>query len=134
MKYKIKVRKNPMTKAKKYYAASTSPSVVNLSQIAARIEDVSSLSRGDIMNVLDNLQRITVDEISRGNSVRLGLLGAFRTSISSKGSDKAEDVKVEHIRRVGVVFTPSSEMKHKLLPSALTFEKDEEKKPAQPKP
>lgn len=123
MKYKISSKRNPRTQQTLFCPASVSPEVFDLKKVAQRIEDLSSLSRGDIMNVLDNLQRVVAQELVRGNSVRLGLLGSFRPSIRAKGVPLAKDVTPELIKSVKVVYTPSTEVRAQLSVQQLRFEK-----------
>lgn len=126
LQYKVIARKNPMTKNTKFYPTLLSPVPITLTQIAGEIEKISSLSRGDIKNVLDNLQHVVLGHLTNGRSIRLGDLGSFRPSLRSSGSLSKEDVTAANIRSVCVVYTPSTEMRRTLKPSALRFEKQAE--------
>ena len=116
LKYKLVERSNPRDLAapKKFYAVHTSSGRKTLGNISRDIEDKSSLSRGDISNVLDNL----VDQIPKylldGQTVSLGELGSFRLSLSSEGADKAKDFNTSMIKNVKIIFTPGKLLKEEV--------------------
>ena len=101
----------------------TSSGRKTLKNISRDIEDKSSLSRGDIGNVLDNL----VDQIPKylldGQTVSLGELGSLRLTLSSEGADKAKDFNASMIKNVKIVFTPGKMLKEEVAKA--TFEKAE---------
>lgn len=119
--YKIQPKKNPTTKVVKYYAQKAISPFVDIEQVAARIEKESTVSEADIKAVLSALQGIVIDELQRGNSVRLGDLGLFHTTITSIGEDEAKNVTADSIRRVKVQFSKSSRMNKAMQRSSLQF-------------
>ncbi|MBN1184387.1 MAG: HU family DNA-binding protein [Bacteroidales bacterium] len=107
LKYKLVERGNPLnTKSpKKFYATNVKTGSKSIAAISKDIADMSSLSRGDVQNVLTNL----VDQIPKylldGQSVQLGELGTLRISFSSEGVDKESDFNTNKIKNIKVIFT-----------------------------
>jgi predicted histone-like DNA-binding protein len=116
LKYKLVERSNPRDLAapKKFYAVHTSSGRKTLGNISRDIEDISSLSRGDISNVLQNL----VDQIPKylldGQTVSLGELGSLRLTLGSEGAEKAKDFEASMIKNVKIVFTPGKMLKEEM--------------------
>ncbi|WP_321376023.1 HU family DNA-binding protein [uncultured Draconibacterium sp.] len=116
LKYKLIQKSNPrdLTAPKKFYASHASSGRKTIKTISRDIEDKSSLSRGDIGNVLDNL----VDQIPKylldGQSVSLGELGSFRLTLSSEGAEQEADFNTSMIKNVKIVFTPGKMLKEEV--------------------
>ncbi len=116
MKIKLIQKGNPQDSSapKKWYASPVNQGRVSKYQISKEIAGRSSLTRGDISNVIDNL----IDELPKylkaGNSIKLGDFGTFRLSISGTGSDTEESYTVANIKGVKVIFTPGKMLKEEL--------------------
>jgi len=123
MNYKLVKRTNPQNrKEEKWYAAPVNSGKVTKREITTEIMQMSSLSRGDASNVIENLLEILPKYLLMGKSVSLGEFGTLRLSFSSQGVEKQEEFKANLIGNPKVVFTPSTEMK-KILKEA-KFEKE----------
>ena len=116
MKYKPLQRKNPQAPqaAGKWYAAPVNAGTITQRAVSNEIVELSSLTRGDVSSVIDNLLVAVPKYLLMGNSVNLGSLGTFRLSFSSKGVDTPAEVNANLISGVKVIFTPSSELREKL--------------------
>jgi len=124
MKYKLIERSNPLDRTKtKLYASPVNDGTITQKMISTDIMDLSSLSRGDISNVLESLIATMPKYLLMGKSIKLGDFGTLRLSFSSDGVDEAKDFNTNMIRGVKVVFTPSPEFK--LALERITFEKSE---------
>ncbi|GHT20941.1 DNA-binding protein [Bacteroidia bacterium] len=122
MKYKMIQRVNPQDRSQvKQYAAPVNDGRVTKSDIAKELALTSSLSRGDVSNVIENLIDVIPKYLLMGKSVNLGEFGTLRLSFSSEGVEDAGEFNVNKIHGVKVVFTPSSEFKTVL--KSLKFEK-----------
>lgn len=87
VKYNIVERKNPQNPAaKKWYASAVARGTTSKKEIAKTVAQKSSLTVGDIDNVIANLIEEIPKELLAGNTVRLGEFGSFRISLSSKGA------------------------------------------------
>ncbi|HBX20326.1 HU family DNA-binding protein [Limibacterium fermenti] len=123
MKYKLIQKPNPLEPEaeRKWYASPVKAGTINNYQLSKKIAGRSSLTRGDVMNVIENI----IDEIPQflmeGYSVNLDNLGTLRLSISSEGVNDPEKFCSENIKSRRIVFTPSPEFK--LILQAIHFEK-----------
>jgi predicted histone-like DNA-binding protein len=116
MLYKLIERANPQNReeSKKWYANAIKSGDVTIKTFAKEIAGRSSLTRGDIENVLANF----LDEIPfllmLGMSIKLGEFGTLRLNIVSEGVDNKDEFNVSKIKGVKVIFTPSSDLKRAL--------------------
>jgi len=116
MKYRLIQKANPLEpeNIRKWYASPVKAGTINNYQLSKGISSKSSLTRGDVMNVIENL----VDEIPRylteGYSVNLNNFGTLRLSLSSEGVNEPQKFTAENIKNMRVVFTPSPEFKDSL--------------------
>lgn len=113
MKYKLVQKANPLEPGiqRKWYASAVKAGTINNYQLSKGIASKSSLTRGAVMNVIENM----VDEIPRylieGYSVNLNNLGTLRLSLSSEGVNDPSDFIAGNIKNIRVVFTASPEFK-----------------------
>ena len=113
IKFIIKGKKNPQKKTEtKYYAQIAPTTPLMLPQIVKLIEKRSTVSSSDIK------------ALQTGNSVRLGDLGSFHLTISSKGTATEEEAKkagANLIKKVSVQFVKSAEMGRAFSLDELSF-------------
>jgi predicted histone-like DNA-binding protein len=123
MKYKLVERKNPQQPeaAGKLYAAPVNDGKVSQKEIAADIVNLSSLSRGDVSNVIDSLLDTVPKYLVMGKSVSLGELGTLRVSFSSEGVATEEEFTINKISGLRVLFTPSPALRKSI--GSIKFEK-----------
>ena len=128
MKIKMVQRKNPQKKSEvKYYASPVNAGKKNLQDIARDIAGRSSLTRGDIENVLANFMDCLPHYLRDGFSVQLGEFGTMRLTLSSEGAATVKAFKTEMIKP-RVTFTPGVELKAALRENSYETVKEEEKK------
>ncbi len=115
MKIKLVKRKRPGAKedAGKLYANPVNVGKKTLRDIARDIAGRSSLTRGDIENVLTNFMECLPSYLRDGFSVQLGEFGTMRLTLSSTGALDEKSFKVETIKP-RVTFTPGVELKNGL--------------------
>ena len=89
-------------------------SPVGFEQIAEMIEKKSTMSRGDIMGVLAELEVTTCYMLENGHPVTLGLMGTFYPAIETESALKPEDVTSRLIKRFKILFKPSTYLKRRL--------------------
>ncbi|MCE5332053.1 MAG: HU family DNA-binding protein [Bacteroidales bacterium] len=123
MKYKLIERANPQDRSKvKWYANPVNDGKITQRDIAKEIVTTSSLSRGDITSVIENLLDAMPKYLLMGKSVSLGEFGTLRLSFTSEGVDTADQFNTNLISGVKVVFTPGVELKKSL--DEIKFEKE----------
>ena len=125
MKIKMVQRKNPQKKSEvKYYASPVNAGKKNLRDIAHDIAGRSSLTRGDIENVLSNFMDCLPHYLRDGFSVQLGEFGTMRLTLSSEGAATVKAFKTETIKP-RVTFTPGVELKVALRENSYETVKEE---------
>ena len=89
LKYRL-VKRKDMSKdaaegAELYYAQTSISKKVDLNRICSRISKYSTVSRGDILLVLDGLITVMNESLADGESIHLGDFGSFRMVAGRKG-------------------------------------------------
>jgi predicted histone-like DNA-binding protein len=127
MKYKVVEKKNPQNRQipGKYYASAVNVGKLTVKNLSKEISGRSSLTKGDIENVLDNFLDELPTFLKVGLSVQLGDFGTLRLTLASEGADSPEDFKSDMIKNVKVVFTPGVDLKKAL--SDIVFEQEKTK-------
>ena len=114
MKIRLVPKKNPQKREEvKFYANPVNVGRKTLDDIARDISGRSSLTRGDISNVLYNFIDCLPHYLRDGFSIQLGEFGSMRVTLSSKGAETEKAFKTETIKP-RVVFTPGIELKSEL--------------------
>ena len=126
MKIKLIERRKPGTKTGpgKFYASPVNVGKKNLRDIAHDIAGRSSLTRGDIENVLANFMDCLPHYLRDGFSVQLGEFGTMRLTLSSEGAATEKAFKTETIKP-RVTFTPGVELKTALRDNSYETVKEE---------
>ena len=123
MKYRVVKRGNPLSpgSSKKQYASAVNAGVLTVRDFSNEVSGRSSLTRGDVENVLINFLEELPTFLKIGMSVRLGEFGTLRLTVASEGVDEDREFTSAHIKGVRVIFTPSPEFKKSL--ENITFER-----------
>ena len=123
MKYKLIQRGKPgdETAPKKWYASPVKSGRSTEKNIAKEISSRSSLTAGDVMNVIQNFLDLLPNHLTDGKSVKLGDFGSFRISFSSEGVETEKEFTTDKIKGLKIIFTPSSDFKSEL--TKISFEK-----------
>lgn len=95
----------------KYLPIMQHETEVGFEEMAQMIEKNSTMSRGDILGVLAELETASIFMLENGHTVRLGLLGAFYPTIEVKSADSPEKVTRKLIKRFKILFKPSKYLK-----------------------
>jgi predicted histone-like DNA-binding protein len=84
--------------------------MVTLLQIAEKIAEKSSLTVGDILNVINGLIGELNDKLINGHSVRLDGLGSFIVTARAggQGVEDPKDVHAGQINSLNIHFTPTA--------------------------
>ena len=128
MKIKLQKKKNPQKRSEeKYYANPVNLGRKSLRNIAQDIAGRSSLTRGDIENVLLNFIDCLPQYLRDGFSVQLSDFGTMRLTLSSEGSLTEKAFKTETIKP-RVTFTPGVELKAALRDNSYETVKEKAKK------
>jgi predicted histone-like DNA-binding protein len=116
MRVKLIQRSNPLDREQspKYYAHMENEGVIDLYELSKQITKYSSLSTGDVLNVLENMVDAASLFLLMGRGVHLGRLGMLRIILKRDGVDIPEDFDCNLIHSVKLKFTPNVQMKKQL--------------------
>lgn len=117
MKYRLIQKANPreLKSQRKWYVRPVKAGTVSNKQLSKDIAAKSSLTKGAVMNVIENMVNEIPRYLMEGYSVNLNDLGTLRLSLSSEGADTPDKFSSENIKNVRVIFTPSPEFRRTLL-------------------
>ena len=121
--YSVSPRINPRDKeaAPKYYGQVQASGDISLRETAERIQSSCTVHKSDVFAVLVALEDVITEALKGGEIVRLGDLGTFQISISSKGAVTEEDYSDALIKKARIIFRPGLALAGAL--SGLTFQK-----------
>ncbi|MGD9995144.1 MAG: HU family DNA-binding protein [Salinivirgaceae bacterium] len=114
LQFNVIERMNPLTKEKKWYASTRTTGKRDLKHLSKDLAEVSSLSAGDVQNVIANLIEQIPKWLMEGISVKLDGLGTFRLSLSSEAAATREEVTANSIKDIYVIFEPDKEIREKV--------------------
>ncbi|WP_183207509.1 HU family DNA-binding protein [Bacteroides reticulotermitis] len=117
--YKRILRKSPIDPKSdgKYY-----PQLIvwgksaTLASISKRMKEKSSLSQGDILNVISGFVEELRTELYNGHAVNIENFGVFSLSATTKGTEKKEDCLSENIQAIRICFRASNSIRPNLNP------------------
>ena len=115
--YKPVERKNPAKPLDpaKFYASASAVKRTNLKELAQSISDKSTtVSHIDVHAVLLALTDEIAARIPAGETVHLGDLGYFFTTLKSEGVEKLEDVNSATIKEARVRFAAGKDLESKV--------------------
>ncbi len=112
-KYKRKVYSNGII-VDKYMPVLHLGDIVGFEELSEMIEKKSTMSRGDVMGVLAEVEVTSCYMLEKGHPVNLGLLGTFYPGIETKSVDSPEKVTSKLIKRLKILFKPSTYLKKRL--------------------
>ena len=129
--YHVIRRKNIKTGDILFYPQLVTAAADDRVKIIERIEKKCTLASADVKAVVDALEVEIIDCLQQGRSIRLGDLGSFRPSLRcGKGVSDEQSVSPAMIKRVHIVFHPSSRIRRALSVKdhAVSFYRRDKKK------
>lgn len=113
IKYAVQRTISGKEKKEYYFARAQYDGVTKLEDIAQLVEQISAISTGDVLSVLNTLGKIVATELANGRIVDLGDLGRIRLSLRAKGVAKPEEVKRETIQSTRAIFVPGQAIRQR---------------------
>ena len=128
VKYSVIPRINPRDRESepKFYAQARMSGEVSLREMCDRIQQSCTVTKADVHAVLVAMEDVFVDALKGGEIIRLGDLGTFRVSLSSKGSLTEKEYTSSLITKSRIIFRPGSVLSDAL--ANLSFSKLTDKK------
>ncbi|WP_418832032.1 HU family DNA-binding protein [Phocaeicola sp.] len=123
--YSVAAMKNPQDPEApmKYYAKAQAAGVIEINELADEISYATTLTDGDVLNVIRALVKHLSKHIAKGEIVRLENLGSFQAQVCSKGADSEEAFTPSNITRVNLQFRPGVGLRGQLNLQNLQFRK-----------
>ena len=118
VKRMIHVGENP---GEKFLARMVREQAVDLNLIAEQVAGASTMSKADVMGVLQQLQVEMSYHLLRGASVRLSILGTFTPNLRVKAQDSVDNVKADSIKGLHIAFRPSPWLTSQLKGAKFNF-------------
>jgi predicted histone-like DNA-binding protein len=105
-------KRNPRVLSEaKWYLVQEHSGTLSLNEIASELADRSSLSQGDVLNVLRNLVEVLPVFLKLGQTIRLEGFGTFHIVVQSEGTDTPEELTTHNVKKARIVFLPSIALK-----------------------
>lgn len=108
VKFKVIERQmkiGPLKGKKGYGAAPKAQEKFSQSWLIQRIVRETSLSEGDVRNVLITLRNIIIEVVTLGGALDLGDIFSLRVSMPSTFIEKEEDVTSKVLKKPGIIVT-----------------------------
>ncbi|MCR2007427.1 HU family DNA-binding protein [Bacteroides acidifaciens] len=109
------------TAQKKYYAKAQADGVVTMDEMADDIAYATSLTDGDVLNVVRALIRQMKKHLAAGKIVKMEQLGTFQVQVSSVGAEEKKDFSSANITGVSVQFRPGRMVREVVSIASLSF-------------
>lgn len=107
----------------KFYAKAQASGTVDINELADDIAYSTTLTDGDVLNVIRALIKQINRHIAKGEIVKLENLGTFQAQIRSNGATAADDFNESYIRQVHLQFRPGLGLQSTLALENLQFKK-----------
>lgn len=105
----------------KYYLAPVYAGEMSLDELAELISNASTVNVADVAAVLKALAKQIPIFLQKGFIIEMGDFGRLRLSISTEGKENADELSVNDIIKVRVIFVPSAAIKEKLKSTSFTM-------------
>ena len=122
----------PRKGQKAYSAVPKAPNKFSSAWLVERIVRETSLSEGDVRNVLITLRNIFIEVITLGGSLDLGDIFSFRTAIPSKIETKEEDVSANSLKRPRIIVSWKENVRKALKNIEVEVDNPKRKKAGKP--
>ena len=135
--FKVKesvLRVGPRKGQKAYSAVPKAPSKFTAAWLVERIVRETSLSEGDVRNVLITLRNIVKEVVTLGGSLDLGDIFSIRTAIPSKMEKEAKDVSAASLKRPRIIVRWKSAVADALKKIEVEVDNPARKKDLTPNP
>lgn len=118
----LKDPRNPEMSGK-YYAKAQAAGIITIDDLADDISYSTTLTDGDVLNVIRALIKQIQRHIQNGCIVRLENLGSFQAQLRSKGAETVDLFTTANIKAVHLQFRPGKGLNSLLQVDALKFKK-----------
>lgn len=106
---------------KKYYAKAQADGEVTMDEMAEEIAYATSLTDGDVLNVLRALIRQLKTHMANGKVVKMENFGTFQLQLCSTGAETKKAFTASNITGTHIQFRPGKMLKPSTRAAALSF-------------
>lgn len=108
IKFNVIQRRNLQkpTEPQKWYATAIGDGESNLNDLAQYASETSTVSKADILAVLESTLSKVSKDLAAGKIVRVGDYFTLQMSLSSEASDNKEEVNASKIKSTKINFRP----------------------------
>lgn len=123
--YSIAELRNPREpeSGSKYYAKAQASGTITVDDLAEDISYSTTLTDGEVLNVIRALVHQICKHIQAGRIVKLEHLGSFQVQLRSKGAETVEQFTSGNIQAVRMQFRPGKGLTAALQVNACTFQR-----------
>ncbi len=116
IKFTVVAKKNPQkaNEPQKYYANIVGDGKTTLDDLAKHAASVSTVSKADILAVLESTFTKIAEDIAEGKIVYVGEYFTVQAGGSSEGMDTPEAVTASSIKAIRTIFRPGKMIKDAL--------------------
>lgn len=111
LRYKVVMRKNPMTKETLYYGALTQYSRISEKDIVDYAVQNSNMERATLETAMYGLEEAIKNFLLNGHNLQLTPLGTRGVYLSSRGTPTPEEFTSTCIRGAHIRFFPSPDLR-----------------------
>lgn len=97
-----------------YFPAVQYAGTIDTKEMARAISQRTSLSTGDVKNVLDALSVELQRDLALSYKVQLDGVGTFRATVKGSSKPTEEELSASDVEKVGVHYTPDKEIMQSL--------------------
>lgn len=121
--YSLSLMQNPQkpNEEKKYFAKAQATGTVEINEIAEDVAYATSLTDGDVLNVIRALIKQMKKHMSNGRIVKLEALGTFQIQLRSTGAATKKEFTQANIKKTTIQFRPGTLVKELTNASAQSF-------------
>ena len=121
--YSLSLMRNPQkpNEEKKYFAKAQATGTVEINEIAEDVAYATSLTDGDVLNVIRALIKQMKKHMSNGRIVKLETLGTFQIQVRSTGAATKKEFTQANIKKTTIQFRPGTLVKELTNASAQSF-------------
>ncbi|MGV8090347.1 MAG: hypothetical protein AB2L24_00595 [Mangrovibacterium sp.] len=115
-------RINPLDRegAKKWYIVPNRVQQKSEKEIALFLTKNTTLSVGEALMVINELQSVILSYLLDGYSVQMGDWGSFQITINCEGTETPEACTTDHIKSINIRFRPGKAMRESLAKATFT--------------
>lgn len=106
---------------KRYYAKAQADGVVTMDDMAEEISYATSLTDGDVLNVVRALIRQMRVQLAAGKIVKMENFGTFQIQLCSEGTETKKEFTASNITAAHIQFRPGKTVKAATRSEALSF-------------